>query len=293
MRNRRMNSSALTVIVFCCATATIVLPAEADFAIRRCRGCGCWKWRRDAYSGRHSRGPVRVPQREAWRRRPNPSGGAAPSTAGRRSFPSVGPEAEKNCNLPGGIGLLQMPHEQPSEQAGQNPNRQEISAPAGDPPGPVRREPAAGHEAMYVRVMQESSTPKCGGWRKSRSRHPDVWDRRRWFVMSRRRSEIECHRRPPCSGRAMAAVLSGSGENNMKVLGVEQLGTPIVQPLGAAHRLAFRATASTTTCCKRCAGDRSCRTARRGHRAPPSGRSRSPLIARRWAVDRDAPCCSR
>ena len=33
----------------------------------------------------------------------------------------------------------------------------------------------------------------------------------------------------------------------MKVLGVENLGTPIVQPLGAAHRLAFRATAITTT----------------------------------------------
>ena len=33
----------------------------------------------------------------------------------------------------------------------------------------------------------------------------------------------------------------------MEVLGVENLGTPIVQPLGASHRLAFRATAITTT----------------------------------------------
>lgn len=49
--------------------------------------------------------------------------------------------------------------EQPPEQARENPDGEEEARPAGDPAGPVRRETAAGDDAMDMRVMRHSLAP--------------------------------------------------------------------------------------------------------------------------------------
>ena len=57
------------------------------------------------------------------------------------------------------VRLLQGLQEAPSEQAREHAHRQEEARSARHPTLAVHREPAAGHDAVHVRVVRERRTP--------------------------------------------------------------------------------------------------------------------------------------
>lgn len=137
-------------------------------------------------------------------------------------------------------GLLERRQEQVTELPGENPNRQEEPVPARDPAAAVGRQPAAGHHAMQMGVMQQVLAPGVEDGEEADLR-PQVFGIRRDRVQR-------------LGGRAEENVvddllvligdggdLLGHGEDHVEVLHIEDLGAAVVQPLGAGQRLAFRA----------------------------------------------------
>ena len=61
--------------------------------------------------------------------------------------------------LPGIEGLLQVFQEQATKETGKHPDGQEEPRPAGDPPGAVRREAAAGDDAVQMGVQSQRLPP--------------------------------------------------------------------------------------------------------------------------------------
>jgi len=63
---------------------------------------------------------------------------------------------EAEC--PGSMGCSEPLQEQSPEQFGENPHRQEEAGPAVDPSGSVRRDPAAGDDHMYMRMVRHGTS---------------------------------------------------------------------------------------------------------------------------------------
>src|SRR5262249_52250786 len=70
-------------------------------------------------------------------------------------FGGIGEEA----HFPGVEGVPQLPREQPAEQPPQHAHRQEETGATSDPVGTVKRGPAAGNDAMDVRMMLQGLAP--------------------------------------------------------------------------------------------------------------------------------------
>ena len=65
---------------------------------------------------------------------------------------------------------LEFFEEAPSEQPREHPHRQEEAAPAGDPGPAVGGQPAAGHDAVHVRVMGQRRAPGVQHQRRADAR---------------------------------------------------------------------------------------------------------------------------
>ena len=61
--------------------------------------------------------------------------------------------------LPVTVPVIHVVQKQPSEHARQHPDRQEEPRPAGDPTLAIRRDPATGHEAVKMRMVQQILPP--------------------------------------------------------------------------------------------------------------------------------------
>ena len=57
------------------------------------------------------------------------------------------------------VGLDKAGQEEPPEQAGQHPDRQQKAGPTGDPACPVERDPAARHDHVDVRMVGHRRAP--------------------------------------------------------------------------------------------------------------------------------------
>ena len=60
---------------------------------------------------------------------------------------------------PAAMQRVELLEEAPAEQAREHAHRQEEAGPAGDPALAVRRQPAAGHDPVHVRVMRQRRAP--------------------------------------------------------------------------------------------------------------------------------------
>ena len=94
----------------------------------------------------------------AWRRRPIRS--VATERARREGAPvSKGYEIAEEGQPPGLMQRREAFEKQPPEQARQRPDGQEEAGLAGDPARTVRRQAAAGHNHVHVRVVSQSRAP--------------------------------------------------------------------------------------------------------------------------------------
>src|SRR5207248_2574205 len=73
---------------------------------------------------------------------------------------------------------LEAGQEKPTVETRQHLYRQKEARAAADPAAPVGRWPAARHNAVDM-GMNAGSVPRCAGWRSTRSRRRDAWDRQR------------------------------------------------------------------------------------------------------------------
>ena len=70
-------------------------------------------------------------------------------------------EREPACR----VGVGERRQEQPPEQAGKHPHRQEKAGLAAHPARPVERYPTARHNHMDVRMVGHCREPSCGAQR--------------------------------------------------------------------------------------------------------------------------------
>src|SRR5262249_1107801 len=68
-------------------------------------------------------------------------------------------ELGEESQFAGVEGVLQLAQEQPAEQPPQHAHRQEETGATSDPAGTVKRGPAAGNDAMDVRMMLQGLAP--------------------------------------------------------------------------------------------------------------------------------------
>src|SRR5262249_14041557 len=68
-------------------------------------------------------------------------------------------ELGEESQFAGVEGVLQLAQEQPAEQSPQHAHRQEETGATSDPAGTVKRGPAAGNDAMDVRMMLQGLAP--------------------------------------------------------------------------------------------------------------------------------------
>ena len=76
----------------------------------------------------------------------------------------------EEAQLAGPVQLLEFFEEAPTEQPREHAHGQEEARPASDPALPVRREPAAGHDAVHMRMMRERRAPGVQHQRRADAR---------------------------------------------------------------------------------------------------------------------------
>jgi hypothetical protein len=140
------------------------------------------------------------------------------------------------------IGLFQELQEAPAEETREHAHRKEEAGPAGNPARALERRPAAGHNAMEVRVVMKILPPGVehgkeadlgpevlgigsdGTQRIGGRAEEDVVDR--GLVLEGDRRDLRRQR-----------------EDDMEVWHGQQLGLPLVEPLRSCQPLALRAVA--------------------------------------------------
>ena len=141
------------------ALGAVVLPAEGDAALVDGDAGGCWRWPRGACSATGTPARPRARQTGAWRRRPTRTGAAARATRRRPLASASAACSPKNCNCPAAMRVGELFEEAAPEQAREHAHRQEEARPARDPALAVGRQPAAGHDAVHVRVVRQRRAP--------------------------------------------------------------------------------------------------------------------------------------
>jgi len=146
----------------------------------------------------------------------------------------------EELHLARGERLLQSLDEAATEQARQHAHRQEKPRSTGDPSAAIRRQSAAGHDAMQVGVVREVLPPGV--------EHGKEADLGPQMSGIRGDGRQRLGDRAEQDGVDDLLVLKGDfgdllrhGEDHVKILRVEKLGTPVIEPAGAGQRLAFRA----------------------------------------------------
>ena len=181
----------------------------------------------------------------------------------------------------------QLVEEQPAEEPREHADRQEEAGPAGDPARAVRRQAAAGHDAMDVRMVVQVLAPGV--------EHGDEADLGAEMLGIGGDPAQRLGRRSEQDGVDRLLVLEGDlgdrrrqGEDDVEVGHRQQLGLPGGEPFGAGLPLALRAVPVAAGVVGACGPARSRRSARHDRPAPPSGTARSrhhaPLDAAEVAV---------
>jgi len=137
-------------------------------------------------------------------------------------------------------GLPKLGEEQPPEQRGQHPHWQEEARATGDPTLAVGRHAATGHNAVQVRVMHQALAPGM--------QHGDEADvgAQVLGIGSDRAQGIGAGAEQDVVDDSLVLVgdrrnLLGHGEDDVEVFDRQELGLPVLQPLGPRQRLALRA----------------------------------------------------
>ena len=148
----------------------------------------------------------------------------------------------KELQVAGIEGLLEIIEEQSTKQTGQHGNGQEEIRPAGNPPRAIRGNAATRNHAMQMRMVKKRLAPGM--------EHREESDLRAQMLGVGRNGAQRLGGSPEQNVVDALLVLQGNGgdglrygEDHMKVLGVEKLGSTVFQPLGASQRLAFWAVA--------------------------------------------------
>src|ERR1700722_9288518 len=148
-------------------------------------------------------------------------------------LPQMSQGGEK-YQLTGGKCSLQSLDEEPPEQLRENLYRQEIARPAGDPLVAVRRQPAAGHNHVKMRMVQQIGPPCV-----ENGEEPDLrtkmlrvgGDRPQSLGYRTEQNAVDDRLVLQGNGRQ----LGWQGEHHVEVLRVENLGTAVIQPLSASQ----------------------------------------------------------
>ena len=180
---------------------------------RRCRRsrrrAGDSRWRRGACSAPGSAARGRGCQRAAWRR---------PPTVGDRAIGARSRKADSGasaCKAPGNASApltkrgAEAGDDLPAKDLPQHLHRQKEVRARMDPPRPIGRQAARGHDAVDVRMMLEALSPRVQHHQPANRRAQTFRIARRPAAASPRWPETAGRRRRACSASASRA--SGSG----------------------------------------------------------------------------------
>ena len=233
MRKRRMNSSALQCHRLLLVAATIVLPAEANLAILDVEDAIVGYGDAVCIAADIVQNLLRSGEGALGIDHPFGLADAEPGTAGRRRRSRRGAKAEKNSSSPAANAFSRASIRSAGTD-GREPAPAGRSRPAGDPSAAIRRQPAAGHDTMQMWVVQESLTPGVEDGEEA-----DLRTQMLGVGGDRRQSLGDRAEENAVDGLLVLKGYFGDlfrhGENDMKVLRVENLGPPIIQPLGAGQ----------------------------------------------------------
>ena len=132
---------------------------------------------------------------------------------------------------------LQRFEEKATEATRQDTDREEESRSTGDPPGAIGREAAAGDDTMEMRVMHQGLSPGVQHGEEP-DRGPEmarIGGDGAERVCGRVEEDAIDHRFVLCGDLGDGL---GYREHDVKVLAVEQVGRPVLDPRGAGQRLA-------------------------------------------------------
>jgi hypothetical protein len=154
-------------------------------------------------------------------------------------------QAGKELQFAGIEGLPEIIEEQATKQTRQDGNGQEEIRPAGHPSRAIRGNAATWNDAMQMRMANKSLAPGM--------EHSEESDLCAQMLGVSRNGAQGLGGGSEENVVDDLLVLQGNGgdglrksEDHMKILGVEKLGSPVFQPLGASQRLAFWTAAMTT-----------------------------------------------
>ena len=154
-------------------------------------------------------------------------------------------QAGKELQIAGIEGLPEIIEEQATKQTRQDGNGQEEIGPAGNPSRAIRGNAATWNDAMQMRMANKSLAPGM--------EHREESNLCAQMLGVSRNGAQRLGGGSEQNVVDDLLVLQGNGgnrlrkrEDHMKIPGVEKLGLPVFQPLGASQRLAFWAVAIST-----------------------------------------------